>query len=88
MVWLAAAGGFLQHLAFRKHQRRTIVGQIHMWVGRALITLAFINGGLGLQLTGEHDGKLAAYGVVAALVWLAWMAITFFWPASGKRLDS
>jgi hypothetical protein len=58
-----------------------------MWVGRALITLAFINGGLGLQLAGEHSGKLAAYGVVAALVWLAWIAITFLWAFKGKRLD-
>ena len=88
MVWLVAAGGFLQHLAFRKHQRRAIIGHIHMWFGRALITLAFINGGLGLQLAGEHGGGLAAYGVVAALVWLAWIAITFFWPTEAKSLDS
>ena len=87
-VWLVAAGGFLQHIAFRKHQRRTIIGHIHMWVGRALITLAFINGGLGLQLAGEHGGKLAAYGVVAAVVWLFWVAITLLWTIKGKRLDS
>jgi catechol-2,3-dioxygenase len=86
-VWLIAAGGFLQHLAFRKHQRRTIIGHVHMWVGRVIITLAFINGGLGLQLAGEHGGKVIAYGVVAALIWVAWMGITFFWPNKGKRLD-
>lgn len=80
-----AAGGLLQHLAFRKHQRRTIIGHVHMWIGRALITLAFINGGLGLQLAGEHGGNVVAYAVVAAVVWLAWMAITFFLPNKGKR---
>jgi hypothetical protein len=88
MLWLIAAGGFLQHLAYRKHQRRTIIGHVHMWIGRAIITLAFINGGLGLQLAGEHGGALIAYGVIAALIWLAWMAITFLWAIKGKRLDS
>jgi hypothetical protein len=87
-VWFVAAGGFLQHLAFRKHQRRTIIGHVHMWAGRSIITLAFINGGLGLQLAGEHGGKVVAYGIIAALIWLAWMGITFFWPGKGKRLDS
>lgn len=86
IVWLVAAGGFLQHIAFRKHQRRTIISHIHMWVGRALITLAFINGGLGIQLQGEGGGKLIAYGILAALVWLAWVGITFFWPIKGKTV--
>lgn len=75
----------LQHLAFRKHQRRTIIGHIHRWLGISLITLAFINGGLGLQLAGEHGGKVIAYAVIAAVIWVAWIGITFFWPNKGKR---
>jgi hypothetical protein len=88
MVWLVAVGGFLQHLAFRKHQRRTGIGYVHMWVARALITLAFVNGGLGLQLADQSTGGLAAYGVVAAIVWLAWVAITFLWSTKRKRMDT
>ena len=49
------------------------------------ITLAFINGGLGLQLAGEHGGKVIAYAVVAAVIWVVWMVITFFWPNRRKK---
>jgi uncharacterized membrane protein len=71
-------------MAFRKYKRRTIIGHVHMWVARAMITLAFVNGGLGLALSGSGTGEKAAYGVVAALVWLAWMGITFFWKGGKK----
>jgi hypothetical protein len=83
-IWLIAFGGWLQHLAFRKYKRRTIIGYVHMWAARAILTLAFINGGLGLALAGSETGEKAAYGVVAALVWLGWMGITFFWPGGKK----
>lgn len=77
MVWLVAVGGVLQHLAFREKGKRTIIGHAHMWIARILLTLAFINGGLGLQLAGQSTGAYAAYGVVAGVLWLAWVGITF-----------
>jgi hypothetical protein len=83
-IWLIAFGGMLQHMAFRKYKRRTIIGHVHMWAARAMITLAFVNGGLGLALAGSGTGEKAAYGVVGALVWLAWMGITFFWKGGKK----
>jgi hypothetical protein len=84
-IWLIAFGGMLQHMAFRKYKRRTIIGHIHMWAARAVLTLAFVNGGLGLALAGSGTGEKAAYGVVAALVWVAWMGITFFWKGGNKH---
>jgi hypothetical protein len=55
-----------------------------MWAARAIITLAFINGGLGLDLSDKGTGAKAAYGVIAAIIWLAWMGITFFWKGGKK----
>ena len=77
LVWLVAVGGVLQHLAFRKKGQRTINGHAHMWLARALITLAFTNVGLGLQFARQSKGAYAAYGVVAGVLWLAWVGFTF-----------
>ena len=84
-IWLIAFGGMLQHMAFRKYKRRTSIGHIHMWAARVVLTLAFVNGGLGLALAGSGTGEKAAYGVVAVLVWVAWMGITFFWKGGNKH---
>ena len=46
-----------------------------MWLSRALITLALIDGGLGLQLAGQSKGACAAYDVVC-----------FGWPGLGLGL--
>ena len=56
------------------------MGIIHTWTGRAAITLGMINGGLGLLLS-EDGGKRAyiGYGVVTALIWVAWTANWVRW---------
>jgi hypothetical protein len=80
-IWIVACGGILQHLAFQTYKRRTPIGYVHMWGARGLITLAFVNGGLGLALADEGaNGKLIAYGVVAGVLWLAWIGVTLSWP--------
>lgn len=59
----------------------------HVALGRALITLGIINGGLGLRLSNDtHNGKIA-YGVVAGVIWIAWMAIAVI-KQRGKRKSS
>ena len=51
----------------------------HVWVGRILITLGIINGGLGLQLDGTSTrAENIAYGVIAGLIWVAFMYVAFF----------
>jgi len=42
--------GFLHHFMFKKHGRRMVWSYGHIWLGRIIITLGIINGGLGLQL--------------------------------------
>jgi len=63
-------GGLLHHSLYKRHQKRTAVSYGHIWLGRALITLGAINGGLGLQLAANaSSSELVAYGVVAGLVY-------------------
>ncbi|KAI6794418.1 hypothetical protein KC363_g7975 [Hortaea werneckii] len=76
-LWFLAIGGLLQHLYFRKHQQRSFIGVAHAWSARVMITLAIINGGLGLALAGGHEaGTYAAYGVVTAVIWICWVVFT------------
>ncbi|KIW99439.1 uncharacterized protein Z518_11178 [Rhinocladiella mackenziei CBS 650.93] len=60
---------------------RTPVGRVHLWVGRLLILLAMINGGLGIRLASfspfqtDSDTQKAriAYSVVAAIMFVLYV---------------
>jgi len=59
---------------------RTGFGRLHLWVGRILITLAMVNGGLGLRLASESPFPPAksakiAYAVAAVIMWLLYITI-------------
>jgi hypothetical protein len=75
--------GFVHHVKDKKHSRRTIWSYGHLWLGRIVITLGIINGGLGMLLASDAPaflafrpsrGQIGAYGVVAGIMWLAWVA--------------
>ncbi|KAH8719184.1 integral membrane protein [Phaeosphaeriaceae sp. PMI808] len=70
--------GFMHHSAFKKYNSRTLWSHAHIWLGRVAITLGMINGGLGLRLANNSNLSskpgMIVYGVVAALMWLAWVA--------------
>jgi hypothetical protein len=75
--------GFVHHLKFKKYSRRTVWSYGHLWLGRILITLGMVNGGLGLLLASDapaitgfapSKGQVIAYGVIAAIMWLLWVA--------------
>jgi hypothetical protein len=95
--------GFVHHLKFKKHSRRTIWSYGHLWLGRILITLGIINGGLGMLLASDAPaflafrptrGQIIAYGVVAGIMWLAWVAAAIYGeirrakaPATSKEVE-
>ncbi|EUC42131.1 iron reductase domain protein [Bipolaris oryzae ATCC 44560] len=69
--------GYMHHVMFKKVQSRTIWSHAHLWVGRIFITLGILNGGFGLRLAqcanlSSRAGQIV-YGVVAGLIWLAWV---------------
>ena len=77
---LQPIGGIIHHLRFRqgavsKH-RKLATG--HRWLGRATIGFAVINGGLGLKLADNTMGGKIAYGVIAGLMALLYVALVLW----------
>ncbi|RYO89712.1 hypothetical protein DL766_001441 [Monosporascus sp. MC13-8B] len=65
--------GLVHHAKFKRLGRRTAWSHLHLWNGRAMVTLGIVNGGLGLGLARASPGPIAAYSVVAAIVWFLWV---------------
>jgi hypothetical protein len=68
-------GGYVHHLIWKKQHKKTLLTTSHIWTGRSLIILGMINGGLGLQLTGNTTGGEIAYGVIAGVVGVTYIAV-------------
>lgn len=71
--------GLMHHLLFKRHLRRTIWSYAHLWLGRIVITLGIINGGLGLRLARKFPlgppsrGAMIGYGIAAGFMWLLYV---------------
>ena len=74
--------GYVHHVRFKKYSRRTVWSYAHVWLGRVVVTLGMVNGGLGLLLAQGAPafvdfrptrGQIVAYGVVAGVMWVAWV---------------
>jgi len=65
-------------------------GRLHLWLGRCLITLGIINGGLGLRLmeTSPVQAKSLTqsaeigYGIAAGFMWCIYVFITVLWEGT------
>lgn len=81
--------GFLHHTLFRKYSTRTFWSYAHIWVGRIAVTLGIINGGLGLRWADSmgmsSKGGIIAYGVIAGLVWVVWVAAIVMGESRRKK---
>ncbi len=66
---------------------RTVWGRAHLWLGRCLITLGIVNGGLGLRILERSPvqsrtvtrNAAIGYGVAAGLMWCIYIFITVIW---------
>ncbi|KAF2995751.1 hypothetical protein E8E14_003201 [Neopestalotiopsis sp. 37M] len=74
VLFFQPALGWFHHLRFKRLGCRTASSYAHIWVGRIAVTLGIINGGLGLQLARADRSAVIAYSVIAAIVWLTWVA--------------
>lgn len=63
---------------FKKYSRRTFWSYAHLWLGRIIITLGIINGGLGLNLADNTTSGKIAYAVVAAVMFSAFVAASVY----------
>ena len=84
--------GLIHHLVYKRRARavkvgssaekpgRTAPGYAHLWLGRILIFLGMINGGLGIRLASQSryssnsQTKSIAYGVGAGIMFLLYVA--------------
>jgi hypothetical protein len=91
--------GYIHHKIFKrrldaidagdttKKLGRTVITHLHLWLGRLLITLGVINGGLGIMVTWDRESPLQsaqtskratrAYGAVAGTFFLMYAAFMF-----------
>jgi hypothetical protein len=72
--------GLLQHIHYRKHKAKGFYAYAHRYLGRTLLTLGIVNGGLGFRFAGlgmpGFDSRPAiAYGVVAGVIGLVHITV-------------
>lgn len=78
--------GLIHHKLYKSHGRPNTATYPHVWMGRALITMGAINGGLGLNLAwNTPQGAIIGYGIGATIVWLTWMGVIFLTYTRAKR---
>lgn len=70
--------GLLHHKMFKTHGGRGIFSFVHLGIGRVVILLGLINGGLGLMLADATTGEKTAYAVCAAVVGVMYIAAAAF----------
>lgn len=74
--------GWAHHRYFMSHGKRGIISHVHIWLGRVLLALGIITGGLGLQLAGSPRGYVITYSIVAGIAAVLYIAGIF---VSGMR---
>lgn len=80
--------GYVHHRQYVKVQGRSAVSYVHIWLGRVLIVLGVVNGGLGLQLADERNSLVIAYSVVAGIVLLCYFLAKGFTVLGNKSTSS
>jgi hypothetical protein len=80
MLFVQAALGHLHHAEYQRIQKRSGWSHAHIWMGRIVIALAIINGGIGLGpgMADASAGQIAAYSIVAVLVVGVYFTFYFF----------
>jgi hypothetical protein len=73
--------GLLQHMHFRKTGTRSGMGVGHKWLGRVVIMVGIVNGGLGMRQSGPVGDSWVpnyapvAYSVVAAVIFVLYVGV-------------
>lgn len=77
--------GLLHHKLFQSRGGRHVWSFVHLGIGRVVILLGLINGGLGLMLADATTGEKTAYAVCAAIVGVVYLAAIVFGEVKMKR---
>jgi hypothetical protein len=75
-----------QHRHYVRTGHRSWRNTAHVWLGRLLLILGIINGGLGLQLAANSTtGQKGIYIAFAAATGLAYAAALMWWILRGRK---
>ncbi|RHZ46226.1 uncharacterized protein CDV56_104462 [Aspergillus thermomutatus] len=82
--------GLLQHIHFRRTGGKSVFAYMHRWLGRSIIALGIVNGGLGFLLTKNQGddaptGAIIAYSVVAGVLGVAYIIFVVVLPFRSKE---
>ena len=70
--------GWIHHKLYKCHGRPNAATYTHVWLGRVLVTVGAINGGLGFNLSwNTPKSAIIGYSIGAAIVWITWMSTIF-----------
>ncbi|KAF2471188.1 uncharacterized protein BDR25DRAFT_223363, partial [Lindgomyces ingoldianus] len=79
--------GWFHHRHFLAKGAKDYKREVHVWLGRGLMAIGTINGGIGIKLASETDkSKTAgiAYGIIAGLVFAVYLGV-WFWSRRQRR---
>lgn len=91
LVLFQPALGVIRHRQHRRGGEKTIFGHVHPWLGRILILIGIINGGLGLHISGDAGSEevptwsVIVYSVVAGVVGILYIAVVSGFGIFRKR---
>ena len=89
LILFQPALGLLQHLHFKRTGGKGIFAYMHRWLGRFLIILGMVNGGLGFALSGVGQpgtprGAMIGYSVIAGVLGSFYIGLLLFLAMRGK----
>lgn len=67
--------GIWHHKLFKASKTNQLIRQGHIWLGRLLIILTFINGGLGIDLGNNSVGGEKAWGTLAGILGVVYIIL-------------
>ena len=71
--------GTLHHHLNKANKPKALLRYGHIWLGRILIILGMIEGGLGLWLAANSPGGEKVYGALAGIIGVSYIALLVFW---------
>lgn len=80
--------GLVHHVMYRRTQRPTILGKIHLYLGPPVLILGIVNTPLGLNLAGDGRYNIT-YAIVVAILASLFFAARFgkVWNTRAKRAE-
>lgn len=94
IILIQPALGLARHLLYRRQGKGKVWGSLHRWLGRIIIVLGIINGGLGFMYAGpvgDVDSPVwgvIVYSVVAGVVAIFYVAVVLLQSTKGKSVGA